>query len=79
VSTPIIIGGDPKKGKFRRWLSTRTGQSVIAGVTGAASIYSPVLAEQANQVLDGLSKGDSFATGMGIMAIIAGIARMRSA
>jgi hypothetical protein len=64
--------------KFTKWLKTRTGQSVVAGITGATAIYSPVLSEQANQVLSSVSSGDSFAAGVALMGIIAGIARTRS-
>lgn len=80
MSTPIIIGDPPKKGsKVSRWFKTRTGQAVTAILSAAVITQAPVLAPAVEQTLQGLSKGDALSIGGGIAAILAGIARMRSA
>lgn len=80
MSTPIIIGGEPpKKDKLRRWLKTRTGQTVLTVMSAAVISQAPILAPAVEQVLDGVSKGDALSIGGGLAALLAGLARLRSA
>lgn len=84
MSTPIIIGGgnDKKSGnKVARWLKTRTGQTVVGLIAGAVALKVPGGQEVVQAVLgsNAPSDPDSFATGMSVAAILAGIARARSA
>jgi hypothetical protein len=83
MSTPIIIGGgNEKKGnKVARRFKTRTGQTVIGVLAGAIALKVPGGQEVVQAVLGSNTPSDpgSFANGMSIAAILAGIARARSA
>lgn len=81
MSTPIIIGGEPpKKGKLRRWLATRTGQTVLTvAAVGTSAITNPQVQAGAERLLQGLSEGQSFGWGLVLAAAAAGLARARSA
>lgn len=71
----------PKSGnKVTRWFKTRTGQTVIGVLAGAVALKVPGGQEAVQAVLGGNAPSDpgSFANGMSIAAILAGIARMRS-
>lgn len=84
MSTPIIIGGGNEKkagNKVKRWLKTSTGQTVIGVLAGAVALKVPGGQEVVQAVLGSNAPSDpgSFANGMSIAAILAGIARARSA
>lgn len=84
MSTPIIIGGDPPKksgNKVARWFKTRTGQTIVGVLAGAVALKVPGGQEAVQAVLGSNAPSDpaSFANGMGIAAVLAGLARMRSA
>ena len=67
--------------KARGWIKTRTGQTVIGILAGAVALKVPGGHEVVQQVLGTNAPSDpaSFANGMSIAAVLAGIARMRSA
>lgn len=84
MSTPIIIGGDPPKksgNKVVRWFKTRTGQTVVGVLAGAVALKVPGGQEVVQAVLGSNAPSDpsAFANGMSIAAVLAGLARMRSA
>jgi len=70
-----------RKGKVSRWFKTRTGQVVVGVLAGAVALKVPGGQEVVQSVLGSNAPSDpaSFANGMSIAAILAGIARMRSA
>jgi hypothetical protein len=74
----------PKKksgNKVARWFKTWTGQTVIGVLAGAVALKVPGGQEVVQAVLGSNAPSDpgSFANGMSIAAILAGIARARSA
>ena len=72
MSTPIIIGGNPKSGnKVARWFKTRTGQTVIGVLAGAIALKVPGGQEVVQAVLGSNTPSDpgSFANGMSIAVI----------
>lgn len=75
----VVIPPKKKGNKLTRWFKTRTGQTVTAIVSAAVITQAPALAPAIEQTLDGISKGDALSIGGGIAAILAGIARARSA
>ena len=82
MTDPIIIGDPPKKGnKVTRWFKTRTGQTVVGVLAGAIALKVPGGQEAVQAILGGTAPTDpgSFANGMSLAAILAGIARSRSA
>lgn len=83
-TVPIITPPPPPKkssNKAVRWLKTRTGQTVVGLIAGAVALKVPGGQEVVQAVLgsNAPSDPDSFATGMSVAAILAGIARARSA
>jgi hypothetical protein len=79
--TPIITVPPKSGNKVTRWFKTRTGQTVVGVIAGAVALKIPGGQEVVQAVLGANAPSDpgSFANGMSIAAILAGIARMRSA
>ena len=73
----------PKKSgnKVARWLKTRTGQTVVGVLAGAVALKVPGGQEAVQSILGSTAPSDpgSFANGMSIAAVLAGLARLRSA
>lgn len=80
MSTPIIIGGEPKKNKFRRWLGTSTAKGAIAfAAAGLSVVVSPDVGQAVTQAADGISKGDVAGITAAVIAGALGYLRARSA
>jgi hypothetical protein len=69
------------KNKAKRWMKTTTGQTVIGVLAGVVALKIPGGQEIVQSVLGSNAPNDpdAFANGMGLAAILAGIARFRSA